>query len=210
MQLVYFVTVLLVDLSVAIVQMTVSVTITYFRSFCSTYAGDSFCRGYVGYNFHCNYADGSLLQLFRWFFLQCVMRMTVAIMLIYKELFKNTKMSKMLLSIGFVNTEVKNLWWLKKVNESLHWGKNTTNCPKSVTIFTSNFWKLIVIHDSRWLNSRPDVSIVIMEVAISVIATRWQFQVTTLYSFLKLISIFHEIYQKTFKTLYQDCISPFL
>ena len=114
MQLVYSVTVLLVDLSVAIVQMTVSVTITYFRSFCSTYAGDSFCRGYVGYNFHCNYADGSLLQLFRWFFLQCVMRMTVAIMLIYKELFKNTKMSKMLLRIGFVNTEVKNLWWLKK------------------------------------------------------------------------------------------------
>ena len=48
----------------------------------------------------------------------------------------------------------------------------TSNCPKSVTIFTSNFWKLIVIHDSRWLYSRPDVSIVIMEVAISVIATR--------------------------------------
>ena len=91
----YSVTVLLVDLSVAIVHMTVSVTITYFRSFCSTYAGDSFCRGYVGDNFHFNYADGSLLQLFRWFFLQCVMRMTVAIILIYKE-FKNTKMSKML------------------------------------------------------------------------------------------------------------------
>ena len=31
----------------------------------------------------------------------------------------------------------------------------TANYPKKVTIFTMNFWKLIGICDSRWLNLRP-------------------------------------------------------
>ena len=46
------------------------------RSFCSTYAGDSFCSEQVGNNFYSNYAE-SLLQLYRWYFWQCIMHITV-------------------------------------------------------------------------------------------------------------------------------------
>ena len=49
------------------------------RTFCNTYAGGSFCIEYVGDNFNCNYADGSLLQLCRWYFLQWIMHMTIFI-----------------------------------------------------------------------------------------------------------------------------------
>ena len=41
------------------------------RNFCSTYASDSFCIEHVADNFYCIYAGGSLLQLCRWYFLQC-------------------------------------------------------------------------------------------------------------------------------------------
>ena len=57
------------------------------RSFCSTYAGDSFCSKYVGDNFYGNYADGSLLQLCRWYFLQCIMHMTVSIVIMQVTFF---------------------------------------------------------------------------------------------------------------------------
>ena len=58
--------VLLVDLSLTIMQMTVSVAIMQFRSFSSTFAGDSFCSHYVVTVFIvikqeslcCNYAGG--------------------------------------------------------------------------------------------------------------------------------------------------------
>ena len=48
------------------------------RSFCSTYAGDSFCSKYVGDHFYCNYTVGNLLQLWRWYFLLCIIHMTVS------------------------------------------------------------------------------------------------------------------------------------
>ena len=35
-----------------------------------------------------------------------------------------------------------------------HWRKNVANYPKRVTIFTTNFWKLIPIYDSWGLNLR--------------------------------------------------------
>ena len=73
---------MLVDLSITIMQVTVSLVVMQDRSFCGTYACNSFCSKYVGYNFYCNYEDGSLcLQLCRWYFLQCIMRMTVSIVI---------------------------------------------------------------------------------------------------------------------------------
>ena len=57
----------LVDLSVAIMQATVSVTLMQLEQ-----------SEYVDDNFYCNYAGGSLLQLCRWYFLQCIMHMTVS------------------------------------------------------------------------------------------------------------------------------------
>ena len=50
---------MLVDFSVSIKQVTVSVVIMQFRSSWSTYAGDSFCSKVVVDNFCCNYADES-------------------------------------------------------------------------------------------------------------------------------------------------------
>ena len=44
----------------------------------------------------------------------------------------------------------------KLIYKSIRWRKNTSsNYPKRATIFTVNFWKLIVIHNLQWLNSRP-------------------------------------------------------
>ena len=57
-------------------------------SFCckfavSTNEGDSFCSKYVGDNFCCNYAAGKFLfQLYGWYFLQCIMHMTVSIVIV--------------------------------------------------------------------------------------------------------------------------------
>ena len=53
------------------------------RSFCSTYAGDSLCSKYVGDNFYCNYAGESLCwKLCRSYFLQCIICMTVFIVIL--------------------------------------------------------------------------------------------------------------------------------
>ena len=57
----------LVDLSFAIMQVTVFVTIMQLEH-----------SEYVNDNFYCNYAGGSLLQLCRWCFLQWIMHMTVS------------------------------------------------------------------------------------------------------------------------------------
>ena len=35
----------------------------------------------AGDNFYCNYADGSLLQLCRWYYLQCITHMTVSLVI---------------------------------------------------------------------------------------------------------------------------------
>ena len=51
------------------------------RSLCSTYSSDSFCSKYVGDNFYCNNAGGILLLLCKWYFLQCIMHMTVTIII---------------------------------------------------------------------------------------------------------------------------------
>ena len=50
------------------------------------------------------------------------------------------------------------LWRLKKLISKRVFieGKILpANYPKRITVFTMNFWKLIAICDSRWLNSRP-------------------------------------------------------
>ena len=48
------------------------------KGFCSTYTGNNSCNKYVDDNFYCNYADGTLLQLCWWYFLQCIIYMTVS------------------------------------------------------------------------------------------------------------------------------------
>ena len=51
------------------------------------------------------------------------------------------------------------------------------NYPERVTIFTSNFWKLIVICDSWWFNSTPvyngDESCPKADLNIVVVQTEW-------------------------------------
>ena len=51
------------------------------------------------------------------------------------------------------------------------------NYPERVTIFTSNFWKLIVICDSWWFNSTPvyngDESCPKADLNIAVVQTEW-------------------------------------
>ena len=53
------------------------------RSFCSIYADESFCSEHVDDHFYWNYAGGSpWLPLCRWYFLQCIMHMTISIVIV--------------------------------------------------------------------------------------------------------------------------------
>ena len=83
MQVVLSVTVMLVDPSVAIMQVTGDFCCNYaVRSFYSTYAGDIFCIGHVGDNFYCNYASVSpCCKLCSWYVMQCIMHMSVSIVI---------------------------------------------------------------------------------------------------------------------------------
>ena len=59
---------MLVDLSVTIMQVTVSVAIMQLEiSAAHMQLTDSFCSKCVGSNLYCNHADGSFLQLNRWY-----------------------------------------------------------------------------------------------------------------------------------------------
>ena len=94
-------------------------------------------------------------------------------MLIYKEFFKNTKMGKKLLKISFVKLLIFCL--LSKViqcntecslkEEYLPWISYT----ERVTIFTSNFWKLIMNCDSWWVNTRPVTASILQKKAPRII-----------------------------------------
>ena len=90
-------------------------------------------------------------------------------MLIYKGFFKNTKMGKMLLRIGFAkrlifplfsnvircNTEVKNYFMvINIIFKSIHWRKNTYG---ELRLKGHNIHRefLETYRDSRWLNLMP-------------------------------------------------------
>ena len=65
--------------TIRIMQVTVSVAAMQLEEVSAAHAGECFCIKYVDDNFSCNYADGweSLLQLCWWYFLQCIMHMTL-------------------------------------------------------------------------------------------------------------------------------------
>ena len=111
-------------------------------SFCISYEGGSFCNKYVGDTFYCNYAGEGLLQLCRWYFLQCIRHMTVSIVI----------MQVTVLVIAMLVTVSSNNFIFLSLTPTFHkidWKKLTALHQVSISSLVNILPKLRYLHTNR-------------------------------------------------------------